>query len=152
MLKYQPKHFWGMLGTSNNKIGVTAQKFAMFNEKLYYDANIPVDQFKVPEPVNIAKIDPAEVKRVLEYNYPANRSTGLSKMPTQCIKWLGQKVIPTIADFLNKSAIEQLAPESWRASKVVPLYKGEGDSTDCNNYRSIAVAPPFAKLFMSIIN
>jgi hypothetical protein len=34
----------------------------------------------------------------------------------------------------------------------VPLYKGEGDMNDCNNYRSIAVAPPFAKLLMSIIN
>jgi hypothetical protein len=61
-------------------------------------------------------------------------------------------VLPTITEFLNKSAIEQLAPPSWRASKIVPLYKGEGDTTDCNNYRSIAVAPPFAKLLMSIIN
>ena len=57
-----------------------------------------------------------------------------------------------IADFLNKSAIEQLAPQAWRNSKVIPLYKGEGAITDCNNYRSIAVSPPFAKLFMSIVN
>jgi hypothetical protein len=73
-------------------------------------------------------------------------------MPTQCIKWLSKQVIPTIAEFLNKSAIEQLAPTHWRSSKIVPLYKGEGDMKDCNNYRSIAVAPPFAKLLMSIIN
>ena len=57
-----------------------------------------------------------------------------------------------IADFLNKSAIEQLAPQAWRNSKVIPLYKGEGAITDCNNYRSIAVSPPFAKLLMSIVN
>jgi hypothetical protein len=82
MLKYQPKRFWGMLGTSNNKVGITAQNFAVFNEALYYDAHIPVDQFQVPEPVDVAKIDPTEVQRVLEYHYPANRSTGLSKMPT----------------------------------------------------------------------
>jgi hypothetical protein len=59
---------------------------------------------------------------------------------------------PTIADFLTKSAIEQLAPQTWRDSKVVPLYKGEGALNDCNNYRSIAVSPPFAKLLMSIVN
>jgi hypothetical protein len=59
---------------------------------------------------------------------------------------------PTIADFLNKSAIEQLAPQAWRNSKVVPLYKGEGEMSDCNNYRSIAVSPPFAKLLMAIVN
>jgi hypothetical protein len=41
---------------------------------------------------------------------------------------------------------------SWRESKVVPLYKGMGDRSDSNNYRSIAVTPPFAKLFMSIMN
>jgi hypothetical protein len=35
---------------------------------------------------------------------------------------------------------------------VVPLYKGDGNVLDCNNYRSIAVSPPFAKLLMSIIN
>jgi hypothetical protein len=53
---------------------------------------------------------------------------------------------------LNKSAIEQLAPQAWRDSKVIPLYKGEGALHDCNNYRSIAVSPPFAKLLMSIMN
>ena len=85
-------------------------------------------------------------------HYPANKSTGLSNMPMQCIKWLGTAALPTIADFLNKSAIEEMAPQQWRTSKVIPLYKGEGDIRDCNNYRSIAVSPPLAKLFMSIIN
>jgi hypothetical protein len=68
------------------------------------------------------------------------------------LKWLHVQAHPAIADFLNKSAIEQLAPQTWRDSKVVPLYKGEGSLDDCNNYRSIAVAPPFAKLLMTIVN
>jgi hypothetical protein len=65
---------------------------------------------------------------------------------------MGAQTHETIADFLNKSAIEQLAPQAWRDSKVIPLYKGEGSLQDCNNYRSIAVSPPFAKLLMSIMN
>ena len=85
-------------------------------------------------------------------HYPANKSTGLSNMPMQCVKWLGEKALPTIADLLNKSAIEKLAPQLWWTSIVVPLYKGDGDIQDCNNYRSIAVSPPLAKLLMSIIN
>lgn len=40
----------------------------------------------------------------------------------------------------------------WRETKVSPLYKGKGDKHDYNNYRSIAVAPPFAKLLMATIN
>jgi hypothetical protein len=82
MLKYQPKRFWGMLGTANTKVGVTAEAFAAFNEKLYYDATIAADQFTVPEALNAAKIAPEEVKHILEQHYPANRSTGLSNMPT----------------------------------------------------------------------
>ena len=141
-----------MLRSSKPSVGVSAKEFAEFNEKLYYNEQIPEDRFELPDDMEHAKITTAEVKKVLEMHYPANRSTGLSIMPTQCIKWLGNKALPTIADFLNKSAIEQLAPETWRTSKVVPLYKGEGEIKDCNNYRSIAVSPPFAKLLMSIIN
>jgi hypothetical protein len=43
MLKYHPKRFWGMLRTSKPSTGITAQAFAEFNEKLYYDARIPTD-------------------------------------------------------------------------------------------------------------
>jgi hypothetical protein len=57
-----------------------------------------------------------------------------------------------LTTFLNDTAINQLAPQTWRNSKVVPLYKGEGDKCDFNNYRSIAVSPPFTKLLMSILN
>ena len=89
---------------------------------------------------------------MLAENFRANKSTGLSCLPLQCLKWMSAEVHPTIADFLNKSAIEHLAPQAWRNSKVVPLYKGEGALTDCNNYRSIAVSPPFAKFLMAIVN
>jgi hypothetical protein len=35
---------------------------------------------------------------------------------------------------------------------VVPLYKGSGPTTDPANYRSIAITPPFAKLYMAVVN
>ena len=73
---------------------------------MYYNDQIPVDHFGVPEDIDNAKVTPAEVKNVLDLHYPANKSTGLSNMPTQCIRWMGHKALPTIADFLNKSAIE----------------------------------------------
>jgi hypothetical protein len=40
----------------------------------------------------------------------------------------------------------------WRETKITPLYKGAGDKHDCNNYRSIAIIPPFAKIMMAVIN
>jgi hypothetical protein len=77
---------------------------------LYYNRSIPVDQFELPETLENAKITPEELKHVLQMHYPANKSTGLSNMPMQCIKWLNEKTLPTLADLLNKSAIEEMAP------------------------------------------
>jgi Reverse transcriptase (RNA-dependent DNA polymerase) len=57
-----------------------------------------------------------------------------------------------LAIFLNASAITSAPPTSWRTAKVVPLYKGKGDATHPENYRSIAIPPPFAKVFMATIN
>jgi hypothetical protein len=57
-----------------------------------------------------------------------------------------------MATFMNESAVEQLSPQSWREAKVVPLYKGVGITTDPTNYRSIAITPPFAKLYMAVVN
>jgi hypothetical protein len=80
----------------------------------------------------------AEVQHVLQHHFKPNKSTGLSTMPLQCLKWLGGDALPVLTTFINDTAINQLAPQTWRNSKVVPLYKGEGDKSDCNNYRSIA--------------
>jgi hypothetical protein len=119
---------------------------------LFCNDQLPVDQFDLPEALDTAKISAKEVENVLKSHFKAQKSTGLSNLPLQCLKWMGSETYQTIADFLNKSAIEQLAPQAWRDSKVIPLYKGEGALQDCNNYRSIAVSPPFAKLLMSIMN
>ena len=57
--------------------------FADFNANLYFNDKLPVDTFNPPESLEQAKITPAEVQKVLEMHYPANRSTGLSNLPTQ---------------------------------------------------------------------
>ncbi len=53
-----------------------------------------------------ANITSTEVKQVLELHFNANKSTGLSSLPLQCLKWMGVQAHPTIADFLNRLAIE----------------------------------------------
>jgi hypothetical protein len=57
-----------------------------------------------------------------------------------------------LTNFLNKTAIDNKPPQSWREAKIVPIYKNKGSTSDPNNYRSIAINPPFAKLFMAVIN
>jgi hypothetical protein len=76
----------------------------------------------------------------------------MSKLPLQILKHLGATGIECMAEFLNVSAIDQLSPTTWRETKVVPLYKGDGPTSDPANYRSIAITPPFAKMFMAVMN
>jgi hypothetical protein len=52
-----------------------------------------------------AAITADEVKHVLAYHFKANKSTGLSALPLQCLKWMHAGAHPIIAEFLNKSAI-----------------------------------------------
>jgi hypothetical protein len=73
-------------------------------------------------------------------------------MPLHLLKHLGPAGIECMACMLNKSAIDQLAPSLWRTAKVTPLFKGKGDATNPENYRSIAVAPPLSKLLMAVMN
>jgi hypothetical protein len=42
----------------------------------------------------------------------------MSSMPLQILKHLGDTGIACVAKFLNNSAIDQLPPASWRASKI----------------------------------
>ena len=32
-----------------------------------------------------------------------------------------------------------VVPEDWRSVVIVPLYKGNGDRTECKNYRGISL-------------
>ena len=89
---------------------------------------------------------------VQQTHFKANKSSGLSPMPLQCLKFMGLEGTQVLAEFFNCSAIDQVAPSTWRETKVVPLYKGKGARADMNSYRSIAITPPFTKLFMSVMN
>jgi hypothetical protein len=65
---------------------------------------------------------------------------------------MGTAGISSLATFLNESAIATAPPDSWKTAKVIPLYKGKGDASLPENYRSIAITPPLSKVFMTVMN
>jgi hypothetical protein len=89
---------------------------------------------------------------VLQHKYNASKSRGESRLPPQILKFLGAAGIGCLASFLTDSAITSEPPSSWRQAKIVPIYKGKGDRRAPENYRSIAITPPFAKIFMAVMN
>jgi Reverse transcriptase (RNA-dependent DNA polymerase) len=68
------------------------------------------------------------------------------------IKHLGTRGIEELNNFLNVTAIDNKPPQSRREAKLVPIYKNKGRTSDPNNYHSIAINTPFAKIFMATIN
>jgi hypothetical protein len=65
---------------------------------------------------------------------------------------MGTAGISSLATFLNESAIATAPPDSWKTAKVIPLYKGKGDASLPENYRSIAITPPLSKVFIAVMN
>jgi len=65
---------------------------------------------------------------------------------------MGPQGIGSLATFLNESAILSEPPASWRTAKIVPVYKGKGDASLPENYRSIAITPPLSKVFTATMN
>jgi hypothetical protein len=88
----------------------------------------------------------------LQSKYKATKSRGYSALPPHLLKFMGPAGVGSLANFLNSSAITSAPPQSWRTAKIVPLYKGKGDASDPENYRSIAITPPIAKVFMATMN
>jgi hypothetical protein len=153
MLKQRPKQFWGMLKSKATKeLEMPTIDFIKFNESIFYDSSIAEDTFTPLTDATPHSITKGELRSVIALNFKADKSPGLSQMPLHLLKHMGQAGIECLAHLYNRSAIEQLAPILWRTSKVTPLYKGKGDVTRPENYRSIAVAPPLAKLFMAVMN
>ena len=44
-----------------------------------------------------------------------------------------------------------VVPEGWRSAVIVPLYKGKGERTECNNYRGISLLSVVGKIYAGIL-
>jgi hypothetical protein len=124
ILKYKPKQFWGMFkkqDPTTNTIDKTA--FASFNQQLFHDPTIPPDTFTPLEDPTSHLITPEELIHVTKHHFRANKSSGLSPLPLQLLKHFGPTAAAPLATFLNASAITTEPPQTWRNTKIVPLFK-----------------------------
>jgi Reverse transcriptase (RNA-dependent DNA polymerase) len=133
-------------------VEVNLDRFTTFNKQIFHDEDTIPDTYTPLTTPSDHHISTDELTTILRYKYKADKSRGLSKLPPQLLKFLGATGISSLASFLNASAIDHEPPASWRTAKIIPLYKGKGDATIPENYRSIAIPPPFAKVFMATIN
>ncbi|KAH7968259.1 hypothetical protein HPB52_007268 [Rhipicephalus sanguineus] len=65
-------------------------------------------------------------------------AAGWDGIPMSLVKAAGEETRQTIRELLKKIMVNSEIPESWKESRVIPLYKGSGDKRDLKNYRPIA--------------
>ena len=55
-------------------------------------------------------------------------------------------IADTLCKRINFCIDKQTFPTKWKFGKVTPIYKGQGNRDDTNNYRAITVIPILSKL------
>lgn len=69
------------------------------------------------------------------------KAVGPDDIPVEFWKSVGSVGIKFLTVMFNKMMRGAPMPDQWRTSYLIPLYKGKGDTTDCNNSRSIKLIP-----------
>ena len=65
------------------------------------------------------------------------KAQGPDDIPVEVWIALGNKGVEFLVNFFNRLLQGENMPDEWRRSMLVPLYKGKGDSKECENYRGI---------------
>jgi hypothetical protein len=79
MLKQRPKQFWSMLKSkAHRELELPIEQFVKFNESIFYDANIPADEYTPLNNTTPHHITPEELTNILSHHFKAEKSSGLS--------------------------------------------------------------------------
>ena len=79
------------------------------------------------------------------------RLLGKEEVTGEMIKGGGNSMVDWIWRPSNIAFESGVVPEDWRSAVVIPLYKGKGERTECNNYRSISLFSVVGKIYAGIL-
>lgn len=93
----------------------------------------------------------AEVKEHIS-RLKNGKASGCDDIINEYIKHSATHLMPLNLYLFNRILNEGQVPQEWLTGMIIPLYKGKGDRTDCNNYRGITLLSCFGKLFTALLN
>lgn len=80
-----------------------------------------------------------------------NTAPGVDEIPLyfwkEMLPLVGEQLSVLFTKFINESYV----PDIWKASNVVPIFKGKGDVSDPSNYRPISLTPTLSRLFERVM-
>ena len=92
-----------------------------------------------------------EVERQLN-KMKNDRSCGPDGIPSEALKHLGDWCVCQLTNIFNAIMQSGKMPDEWRESTITPIYKDNGDHTNCSNYRGIKLQSHTMKLWERIID
>ena len=80
------------------------------------------------------------------------KAPGLDGIRTECLKHHIAVLLPRLYNFFNFCYVNAVAPEAWKTTRLISLYKGKGSVNDPNSYRGISLMSLIYKTFTSILH
>ena len=94
---------------------------------------------------NIPQISRDKVVNLL-LSIPVYKATGNDGVSAKLLRSAAPAITDSLCKLINFCIDKQTFPTKWKVGKVTPIYKGQGNRDDKNNYRPIAVLPILSKL------
>ena len=79
------------------------------------------------------------------------KAAGKDEVIGEMVKVLCDMVMDWIWRLCNMAFETGVVPENWITSVIVPLYKGNGEMTECKNYRGICQLSLVGKIYAGIL-
>ena len=80
------------------------------------------------------------------------KATDPTGIVTEMFQLLGKEGIKWMTELLNKVLEDEVIPEDWQKSILVPIYKQKGDILECNNYRGIKLMEHIIKIYERVLD
>ena len=78
-------------------------------------------------------------------------AAGHDEIPTKILKRVINEIINPLTHICNCMFLTGQFPNQLKIAKVIPMFK-QGDKSDFNNYRPIAILPAFSKILEKLIH
>ena len=93
---------------------------------------------------NIPQISRDKVVNLL--SIPVYKATGNDGVSAKLLRIAAPAIADSLCKLINFCIEKQTFPTKWKVGKVTPIYKGQGNRDDKNNYRPITVLLILSKL------
>ena len=79
------------------------------------------------------------------------KTAGKDEVTGEMIKGGANRVVNWIWRLCNMAFESGVVSEDWSSAKIVQLYKGKGERTECSNYRGISLLSVVRKIYVEIL-